>query len=201
MIKGDVMTDFILASSSLRRKELLEQLGLNFSIIPSDIDEVLKGNTPGEMVKNLALEKAACVSKKVVGNKIIIGADTIVCIDDIIMGKPVDNDDAYRMLRRLSGKIHRVYTGLAIINTSNGELLNDYECTEVLMNELTDEEIMEYIKTGEPMDKAGAYAIQGKGSLIVNSIKGCYYNVVGLPISKLRQMLLKWGIDLLKTGV
>ncbi|MDI6601917.1 MAG: Maf family protein [Thermoanaerobacteraceae bacterium] len=195
------MTEFILASSSPRRKELLEQLGLNFEIIPSDIDEVLKGNTPGDMVKGLALEKATSVSKKVPEGKIIIGADTIVCIDGIIMGKPADEDDAYIMLKRLSGRVHEVYTGLALINTFKGEILNDYECTEVFINELTDEEIENYIKLREPMDKAGAYAIQGKGSLIVKRIKGCYYNVVGLPLGKLREMLLKWDIDLLKIGV
>ncbi len=191
----------MLASSSPRRRELLMQLGLDFEVMPSNIEEVLKGDTPGEMVKNLSLEKTLSVSSRISGNKIVIGADTIVYMDGTIMGKPRNEDDAFSMLRRLSGGTHEVYTGLALVNTSTKEILSDFECTQVLMKELTDEEIRNYINTGEPRDKAGAYAIQGKGSLIVKSIKGCYYNVVGLPLGKLRDMLLDWGVDLLRMGV
>jgi septum formation protein len=195
------MAEFILASSSPRRKELLKQLNLDFEIMPSNIDEVLRGNTPAEMVRKLALEKAVSISSQSSKGKIIIGADTIVYLDGIIMGKPADEDDAFSMLKRLSGKAHEVYTGLALVNTSTNEIQSDYECTEVVIRDLSDKQIENYIKTGEPMDKAGAYAIQGKGSLIVKSIKGCYYNVVGLPIGKLGDMLLNWDIDLLKMGV
>lgn len=198
---GDDMAEFVLASSSPRRKEILMQLGLDFEIMPSNINEVLKGDTPGEMVINLATEKALSISPLVSKGKIIIGADTVVYIDGTIMGKPVDEDEAFSMLKKLSGRVHEVYTGLAIINTFTGDTLADYECTKVHIKQLTDEKIENYIKTGEPMDKAGAYAIQGKGSLIVKSIKGCYYNVVGLPVSKLSDMLLNWDIDLLKRGV
>jgi septum formation protein len=194
------MTDLVLASSSPRRKELLKQLGLDFDIIPSNIKETLKGETPGEMVKNLAMDKAMSVLPRVDRGKIIIGADTIVYMDGCIMGKPKDEGDAFSMLRKLSGRTHEVYTGLAVVNTTNSAVLLDYECTQVLMKDLTDKDIINYIKTGESKDKAGAYAIQGKGSLIVKSIKGCYYNIVGLPIGKLRDMLLNWDLDLLVMG-
>ena len=181
------MAELILASGSPRRKELLETAGLDFKVIVADVDEKIPdGATPREAVKALALQKAQAVAKDY-EQSIVIGADTVVVCDGEILGKPKDEDDAFNMLRSLSGCTHTVCTGVALINGT--EIRNFCEVTEVEFYNLSDEEIKVYIKTGEPMDKAGAYGIQGKGCVLVKQIVGDYFNVVGLPVSKVYREL------------
>ena len=189
------MKNIILASKSKRRSELLSDIGLSFKVIASDIDEtsVVKGD-PDEYVMILAEKKLMEVDKDVKDDSIIIiAADTIVCYDGMILGKPEDEADAFRMLAMLSGDWHEVYTGLAI--KRGDKLVVDYEVTRVKFRELDDEEIESYIKTEEPLDKAGAYGIQELGSLFVEKIEGDFYNVVGLPVCKLGN-LLKTNFDM-----
>lgn len=179
----------ILASASPRRKELLEMMGMTFTVVPSNADEKMTDGVPAcFQVRDLALKKAASVAEANKGS-LVIGADTLVCCEGKILGKPTDIDDATEMLRLLSGKTHQVMTGVAIINTTNGDILADYEVTDVAFREISDEEIASYISTGEPFDKAGAYAIQGKAALFIKGIHGCYYNVMGLPVYRLSEML------------
>jgi septum formation protein len=154
--------------------------------------------TSDEVVKYLSYEKAKSVARNISTEALIIGADTVVECDDIIMGKPEDMEDSFNMLRRLSSKWHRVLTGLCVLDSMSGEFVQDVEVTEVKIKELTDEEIWNYIYSGEPQDKAGSYAIQGLGSLIVEKINGCYFNVVGLPVFKLSVIFESFGINLLK---
>ncbi|MGE5678389.1 MAG: Maf family protein [Pseudomonadota bacterium] len=189
----------ILASNSPRRKELLSQLGVIFDIIPSEFEEQLvEGMTPAETVEHFACMKASDVAGEVEGEALVIGSDTIVYLDGI-MGKPADRQEAAAMLRRLSGMQHLVLSGISVINTATGEQLTGHEVTKVRMKELTDDEIYAYIDTGEPMDKAGAYAIQGIGSLFVEGIEGDYFNVVGLPLFRLGSMLEQFGLKLIST--
>ena len=181
----------VLASASERRQELLNRLVENFTIIVSEFDESLvefQGDL-SEYVENIALGKAKDVVDRVKQDAIIIAADTIVTLENDILGKPKDKDDAFRMLKMLSGRVHKVYSGLVLINTSNGRVIKTSLATEVKFSSLTDEEIIKYINSGEPLDKAGAYGIQGKGGIFVEEIRGCYYNVVGLPLNKLKYML------------
>lgn len=191
------MKKLVLASSSPRRAEILKNLGVQFDIIPSDIEERFTETKPHDIAKNLAFIKAKDVASKVERDRIIIGADTIVCKDDIVLGKPVSKDDAFHMLKELSGSIHKVVTGICVINNMNSTVYQDYEETIVCFKNLSDEEIWHYIHTGEPLDKAGAYGIQGLGGLFVKKIDGCYFNVVGLPIYKLYVLLGEMGINLL----
>lgn len=187
----------ILASASPRRRALLEGIGLaDFTILPSDADEELPENiSPGEAVKLLAKTKAESVSKSAGGNAVVIAADTVVCYQDEILGKPADRGDAFRMLSMLSGKTHAVYTGFCVRNGSREILAS--ERTEVEFRPLTSEEIWSYIDTGEPFDKAGAYGIQGLGAMLVRRIDGDYYNVMGLPVCRLSLALKEFGINLL----
>lgn len=175
----------ILASKSPRRKELLKYIIEDFEIKSADVDETLPtGIEPKEAVKYLSKIKADPFRSE---NDIIIGADTVVCIDNEILGKPADVEDAKRMLKRLSGKTHTVYTGVTIIK---GEQEKSFaEATEVTFHNLDDEIIDKYIATGSPMDKAGAYGIQDFGAVLVEKINGDYFNVVGLPISSLYRIL------------
>jgi len=191
------MKSIILASQSPRRQELLKQVGLEFEVIPADIDEnLLQSVSPIEMVQQLACQKAKFVANgKQKG--IIIAADTIVVVDDRVMGKPNTKDDAYQMLSSLSGRVHQVMTGLCVINAEAGKTECGVEQTEVTFRTLSESEIVAYIASGEPFDKAGGYGVQGLGALLVEKINGCYFNVVGLPLSKLFQMLKNQGIDLL----
>lgn len=190
----------ILASKSPRRKEILQNAGLDFEIIVSHTDEsVPAGTLPFDAVMQISQRKAQAV-KNVLGdkakNKIILSADTVVVIDNEIIGKPKDQEDAFSILSRLSGKRHVVYTGFTIIK--DDFLYSDFESTNVYFRQLSDREIMSYIKSGEPMDKAGAYGIQHKGALLVNKIHGDYFNVVGLPINKIAVTFYeKLGINLL----
>jgi septum formation protein len=179
--------DIILASKSPRRREMLSMLGVDFTVIPAEGDEKADPNdTPGEMVRFLALKKAEEIAEKH-PDSLVIGADTLVFLDGKPLGKPRDEGDAAEMLTMLSGRTHQVCTGVAVIR--GDRRLVDFEKTDVEFRELTPEEIQAYIRTGEPMDKAGAYGIQGRGSVFIPGIKGDYFNVVGLPICRLWTML------------
>ncbi len=189
------MRKYILASASPRRRELLEQLGINFDIMVAPIDEsgIDKGMTPDLYTGVLSMYKAAAVAKVLREQgrtkELIIAADTIVYLDGKILGKPIDDNDAKRMLMELSGREHEVYTGLCVMRINDGYSVSRSVKTAVSFKNLSEEEIDAYIKTGEPSDKAGAYAIQGKASAFVKSITGDYFNVVGLPLSELYDIL------------
>lgn len=187
----------ILASNSPRRKELLERAGYTFTVMPSDCDESTDIRFPKDMVMELAGRKAENVYKKVCADRagaeaeaqpfIVIGSDTVVALNGRILGKPVDYDDAYNTLNSLSGQTHNVYTGVSIMYY-DGERCRTktfYENTEVTFYPMTHEEIVGYLATGDPFDKAGSYGIQTQGGLFVKEIKGSYDNVVGLPLSRL----------------
>lgn len=191
----------ILASTSPRRKELIASLHLAFDVIPSHANEDTPPEwTPEQTVQELALRKALAVYRGLEGREqeaIIVGSDTVVVLDGEILGKPVDEADAERMLSRLQGRVHRVFTGVACIDAGNGQSLVHYRQTDVTMKELSDATIRAYVKTGEPSDKAGSYAIQGIGASLVDRIEGCYFNVVGLPLSLLSDMLDGFGVHVL----
>jgi len=184
---------YILASASARRQELLRRIVKDFDIIVSDFDEtgILFNGDIEKYVIDLASGKALKVKEKIKEDAIIISGDTVVALENNILGKPKDADDAFNMLKLLSGKVHRVYSGLVVYNTSNNKFEKESLCTEVKFSDLTDEEIISYIKTGEPLDKAGAYGIQGYGGVFVEKINGCFYNVVGMPLNLLNKMLNK----------
>jgi septum formation protein len=184
---------YILASGSERRQELLHRIIDEFHTIISDFDEsqILFQNDVPEFVKSLARGKALSVKENLEEPAIIIAGDTVVVFEDEILGKPKNEEDAFNMLKKLSGKTHRVYSGVVVINTENNKIEEEALYTEVKFSELKDEEIVNYIKTKEPMDKAGAYGIQGYGGVFVEKINGCYYNVVGLPLNLLNKMINK----------
>lgn len=192
------MVNIILASKSPRRQELLNMLGLNFTQISAEIDEIiLPEELPNQAVQRIAVEKAKKVAEQVTNDSIIISADTIVVCNGIILGKPSNKEEAYKFLNLLSGKSHEVMTGVAINNTKTNNIEANVETTLVHFRSLTSIEINHYIATNEPFDKAGGYGIQGKGALLVEKISGCYFNVVGLPITTLYLMLKRQGVDLL----
>jgi len=190
MIKSRVQ--IYLASSSPRRKRLLQQLNISFKTFSVDIDEKIKKNeSPVRTVKRLSLEKME-MAKKIVKRGIIITADTIVVFDKEIIGKPKNKKEAEKILNKLSGRTHKVYTGFSIYNSVNSRIITEYEKTFVKFRKLNKKEIIDYISTGSPMDKAGAYGIQDDfGAVFVEKIIGCYYNVVGLPLPKVYISLLK----------
>jgi septum formation protein len=185
-----VKKKLILASGSPRRQHLLRQIGLPFEVRESGIDEGSESaGDPVRYVSGLSERKAEAVGKTI-DNAVIIGADTIVRIDGEILGKPVNRDDAARMLRMLSGRTHEVYTGVSIIDRPSGRRMSAVEVTRVTFRPLEEDEIRSYVSTGAPMDKAGAYGIQDDmGAVFVDRIEGCFYNVVGLPLSRLFVML------------
>lgn len=186
----------ILASASPRRQELLRQVGCDFTVMISDIVEDNNQDlAPQELAILLASDKAIDVSSKVSRDDVVIGADTIVVLDGQVYGKPVDIDDARQILTNLSGRQHQVITGIAVARAS--EIWTDYVVTTVRIGNIGAQQIENYLATGEPMDKAGAYAIQGIGALLVEEINGCYTNVVGLPLNKLSEVLRKAGVVLL----
>lgn len=206
------MKKIILASASPRRKELLAQIGFSFTVIPSNIEENPVSKLPQDMVIELSKEKAADVWEKISQNDrddnkndisdsendtLVISADTVVSIEGEILGKPKDEEDAVRMLKLLSGKEHHVYTGVTMI-WLNGEGKREeysfYVCTGVLMYRMNMEEILEYVRSGEPMDKAGAYAMQGRAAAYIKAVRGEYSNVVGLPVGRLYQEMKAWGL-------
>ncbi len=181
-----------LASKSPRRRKLLKQLNIKFKSISVDTEEkVRKGEKPTSAVKRISKEKLE-KAKETVKRGIIITADTIVVLNNNVIGKPKNEKDAYRILKMLSDSIHTVYTGYSVFNWSNDKKITDFEKTLVKFRKLTDEEIREYIKSGSPMDKAGAYGIQDDfGAVFIEKVNGCYYNVVGLPLAKLYHSLLR----------
>lgn len=183
------MARIVLASNSPRRKELLTTVGVDFIIDASSIDEIVRpGETPEQAVMALALQKGLDVATRHETGDIIIAADTIV-YTDVVMGKPRDAAEAKEMLQSLSGTLHRVYTGIAVVEAGTNRKFVDVECTEVKFKELDEDRIDSYIATGEPFGKAGAYAIQGKGMTLVEWIRGDFFNVVGLPVGKLEDLL------------
>ena len=191
----------VLGSGSPRRVALMQQLGLPFEQLPSPEPEpVLRDGPPAEKVAEAALAKALAVQRLLRGRPdgeqvaIVIGADTMVYLEDTILGKPADEHDAAGMLKTLSGRIHEVYTGLALI-CSDDRQLRDVAMTRVCMRPLSGAEIRTYIRTGEPLDKAGAYGIQGRGARFIEYIEGCYYNVVGMPLARLCTLLEEAGYD------
>lgn len=186
------MERVILASASPRRKEILERYNLEVIISPSNIIEKLnKDENPEQIAMTLAINKALNVSIKFTDD-LVIGADTIVVHQGIILGKPKDNEDAYRMLTRLSGRTHHVITGVAIVKLSSNLKIIDYETTKVKFRNLSSDTILKYIRLGESLDKAGAYGIQGLGAILVEKIDGCYSNVVGLPLAKIDNLLQRY---------
>lgn len=194
---------FILASASPRRKELLEQIGLEFEIIPACGEEQIKGTLPWDVVQDLSRQKAEEIAKKRTAEQmpeLIIGADTVVAWEDQILGKPKDEKDAYRMISLLQGRTHKVYTGVTFILREDGntQVHSFYEETEVTMYPMTENERRYYVETKEPVDKAGGYGIQGKCAVFIEKINGDYNNVVGLPVAKIYRELSQMGIDIYK---
>ncbi len=185
----------ILASSSPRRRDILRQVGLDFEVIVPDVDESGISGIPEETVRQLARLKAKAVFDMIHdSDSLILSADTVVSIDGLILNKPVDEQDAFRMLRLLSGREHEVCTGVCLVRSSaSGVFCPRVESvkTSVSFLPVTEDQIWSYIRTGEPMDKAGAYGIQGRGALFVDRLNGDYYNVVGLPVSQVARMIEK----------
>lgn len=195
------MKNIVLASQSPRRRDLLAGLVPEFKIITDDSEEVMRdGEQPFDMVCRLARQKAENVAAKLNEDALVLAADTVVALDGRVLGKPSDEEEAFSMLSALSGREHRVFTGIAITDTGSKKRYSDFECTKVKFRELTDEEIRNYIASGEPMDKAGSYGIQELGALLVEGVDGDYFNVVGLPLCKLGKILKEeFNIDLLHT--
>ena len=191
--------NIILASKSPRRRELLGQMGLrDFKILAPDVDEsVEEGLPPAQIVEQLSLRKARAAAEKAGPDGLIIAADTVVALDGAVLGKPRDEAGAFAMLSALSGREHRVYTGVTVLQGERA--VTEHEETAVAFRGLEADEIRGYIATGEPMDKAGAYGIQGRGALLVSGIRGDYCNVVGLPVFRLGRMLERFGVSLLNT--
>ena len=186
----------ILASGSPRRKQLLEMLGLHFTVQPAKGEEIIPaGAGPEETVLTLSRQKAAAVAAEAQAEDLIIAADTIVWYNGVILGKPKDEQEAARMLSFLSGNTHRVYTGVTV--RRGEQVLSVAEKTDVKFRKLTGKEIDAYIATGEPMDKAGSYGIQGLGSMFVEGIVGDFFNVMGLPVCRLGKMLKELGVEIL----
>lgn len=184
----------VLASGSPRRRELLAALGLPFEIITSGVDETIDpALAPAEQVRQLALEKARAVAARLESG-LVIGADTDVFLDGVMLSKPADAADAARMLRQLRGQTHEVISGVAVIGAASGRAESGSVTTPVRMAAYSDAQIAEYAASGEPLDKAGAYAIQGLGGALVAGIEGCYNNVVGLPLCELAALLARFGV-------
>jgi|SRR6185369_14896893 len=188
-------TSLILASGSPRRKELLAKLGIPFEIIIAGVSEdVEDGIEPGTMVVMLAKRKAAAVAEKLT-HGIVIGSDTTIAFEGRILGKPRDEDDAKAILKSLRGKHHQVYSGIALVNVENKRVETSTVVTNIKMRNYSDKELSDYVATGEPMDKAGAYAIQGEGGSLVEQIEGSFDNVVGLPLQELAELLKRFGLE------
>ncbi|MFC1694058.1 Maf family protein [Candidatus Latescibacterota bacterium] len=186
------MSELILASRSPRRREILKLLGHPFTCMEPTVDEdIINGETPSQHVLRLSELKALNVGSQR-NNGIIIGSDTIVVIDDEIFGKPCSSEEAIEMLMRLQGQTHTVYTGFALYNAATGKIFSSYEATDVTMRSITYDMARRYVGTGEPLDKAGAYGIQGYGSALITSIHGCFFNVMGLPLARLMETLDKF---------
>lgn len=182
---------FILASASARRQELLKRIITDFDIIVSEFEEKnveFKGNV-NRYVEEIALGKASAILNNISDDSIVISADTVVSFDKNILGKPKDEEDAFKMLKMLSGNTHEVYSGVCVINNKTKDILCDSFKTEVTFSEISDDRIKKYIQSGNPLDKAGSYGIQDEAGVFVESIKGDYYNVVGLPLNGTYKMI------------
>jgi septum formation protein len=197
----------ILASGSPRRQELIRLLGLPVEVVPSNVDEDTPADwTPEQIVLGLSRRKALSVKEQIagqaLGSSIIVGSDTIVVLENEVMGKPAGTEDAIRMLRRLAGRTHEVYTGVTCVRIEDGntmisdqpEVIVGHSVSKVTFTQMSDDEIMAYIKTGEPFDKAGSYGVQGFGAVFIEKIEGDFYSIMGLPLNLLYQMLLKLGV-------
>jgi septum formation protein len=189
----------VLASSSPRRIGLLRQIGLEFTAVDPGGDESSVHPDPRARVMENARAKASRVAE-VYRDAVVIGADTVVYIGGAILGKPCSERDAAEMLGRLSGNVHKVFTGVCVIHPTRG-MVADYEESLVHIRRLSEDEITRYVQGGEPMDKAGSYAIQGLGAIFVDRVVGCFHNVIGLPLALLSRMLLGVGVDLLDCGL
>jgi septum formation protein len=188
----------ILASASSRRAEILRSAGLQFTVLSSAVDETpMPSEVPQDLVHRLALAKAELVAARALGPAIVVAADTVVVLEGTILGKPRTSEDARQMLAKLSGRTHSVMTGVALIRLPDAERREFIETTQVHFASVSNEEIVKYLASGEPFDKAGAYAIQGLGGRFVPRIDGCYFNVVGLPLARLYHelSLLGWQED------
>lgn len=192
------MARIILASASARRKEILEQVGITCEVIPSDVTEEVPESDPGSMVEAISSQKAEAVAEQIEDDFVIIAADTVVVQDGAIYGKPGSEEEACQMLGTLQGNRHEVYTGVTLIAVENGEGLIDsfHVKTIVDMMPMTAEQISAYVQTGEPMDKAGAYGIQGRGAAYIKDVAGDFYNVIGLPVSMTLAHLDNMGVNL-----
>ena len=191
------MRKIILTSASPRRRELLEQGGIPFTVIPSQAEEKITTEQPGQAVEELSYLKCSDIYEKSLGDVLVIGADTVVASEGKILGKPSSQKDAVKMLQSLQGREHEVYTGVTIMAREGNENRKKtfHEKTKVVFYPMSDEEIRSYVNTGEPMDKAGAYGIQGKSAVFIKEISGDYNNVVGLPLARLYQELKNMGIE------
>ena len=191
------MRKIILASASPRRRELLEQGGIPFTVIPSQAEEKITTDQPVQAVEELSYLKCSDIYEKSLGDVLVIGADTVVASEGKILGKPSSQKDAVKMLQSLQGREHEVYTGVTIMAREGNENRKKtfHEKTKVVFYPMSDEEIRSYVNTGEPMDKAGAYGIQGKSAVFIKEISGDYNNVVGLPLARLYQELKNMGIE------
>lgn len=185
-------TPLLLASASPRRRELLSLTGLPFTVDAPDVDETCE-LPPREAVLEISRRKALAAARLHPGH-VILAADTLVSVDEQALGKPRDAEEAFRMLRSLSGRWHQVYTGVSVVD-AQGHLRSETDVTDVHFEPMSDEVIRRYIATGEPMDKAGAYGIQGLGSLFVEKIDGDFYNVMGLPVERLGRTLARFGVN------
>ncbi|MCL6593232.1 MAG: Maf family protein [Alicyclobacillus sp.] len=188
----------ILASSSPRRRDLLQSLGLPFEVVASHADETVEpGTPPGEWVEQLAVRKAHAVAQQWPAQPaLVIAADTIVVLDGTVLGKPASPAAAVGMLQQLQGRVHEVYSGVCVWRHPEGQYRCGHRCTRVYMRPLSQEKIQRYVHTGEPMDKAGSYAIQGWGATLVEKIEGDYFTVVGLPLNLLSDLLAEAGVAL-----
>lgn len=210
--------ELVLASASPRRKMLLAQIGLCFEVIPVDVDEqaifnriqcagagdgqpsTLAGGLTAAQVVAAAQAKAAGAAVALPAGdprRLIVAADTVVLVDDVVLGKPTDQADAIQMLTLLAGRTHRVLTGVAVLDSTTGRSVSGVEDSKVTFTPMAKEWIEAYVATGEPMDKAGAYAVQGLGSIFIERVEGCYFNVVGLPLSLLARLLRQQGFDVI----
>lgn len=186
----------ILASNSPRRAALLRQMGVSFTVAPSNLEESQPLQPYRKWVQELAKLKAAAVKEESPGG-VILAADTMVLLKDLVLGKPRDDQEAKEMLLSLSGRVHQVMTGICVLNSQTEAIFQDVEMTQVYFRILTEREIESYVTSGEPQDKAGAYGIQGLGGLFVERVVGCYYNVMGLPLVKTMRLLRKSGVTVL----
>lgn len=195
LLAADVQKNLLLASASPRRAQILEMLGFQFEIMPTDVEEgAPPGDTPRQHALDLACAKAAEAARRAPG-KICIGADTIVVLDGAVLEKPTSRDDALQMLQRLQGRWHTVFTAVALHHEARRRTCSGMEATEVHFRQLGDDVLRRYAHSGEPDDKAGAYAIQGLGAMLVREVRGCFYNVMGFPIVRFLDLLQQMHRD------